>query len=203
MNAFSKFITTIINTIILISDSKLWAAVRMNDQLAFNELFNRYWIRVYKVALSSLKDQEASEEVVHDVFLNIWNRRESLEINSFPNFLHAAIKYQIYNRRRASKLPLVYKPDYADLDRAFELNLGESNILQTEIQNKLKNYLNLLPKRCHEIFHMSRLEHLSNQEIADCLGVSKRTIENQLCIAVKHLKVCFKKLAPIILLIFN
>ncbi|MDB5120935.1 MAG: polymerase sigma factor, sigma-70 family [Sphingobacteriales bacterium] len=186
----------------LLNDFELWIDIRSGDELAFSVLFNRYWKRLYKMAFNYLKNEEASEEIVHDVFLNIWTRRNELEIHSFPNFLLSAIKYQIYNRMRSAKLSLVYKADYTNTDNAFELNLGDDRIQQLELQEKLNQCLKQLPKRCHEIFEMSRIENLSNQEIADRLGISKRTIENQIAIAVKHLRVRFKSIASFILLLF-
>lgn len=185
-----------------ISDLELWAAVRNDDELAFNTLFGRYWARLYKLAFNYLKDGETSEEIVHDVFLNIWNRKHELEIHSFPDFLLTATRYQIYNRMRAAKLAVVYTSDYANTDHAFELNSGDDRIQQLELQNELNQHLDQLPKRCQEIFQMSRIKQLSNKEIADSLGISIRTVENQISLAVKHLKVCFKSLTAIILLIF-
>jgi RNA polymerase sigma-70 factor (family 1) len=183
----------------LISDAELWAAVRKDDELAFSTLFSRYWVRLYKLSFNYLKDEQASEEIVHDVFLNIWNRRTELEIQLFPNFLLTAIRYQIYNRMRAAKLSVIYTADYAKTDHNYELNLGDDRIQQLELQDELNQYLDQLPKRCNEIFQMSRIEHLSNKEIADSLGISKRTVENQIALALKHLKVCFKGLAGIVL----
>ena len=90
----------------LVSDSELWLAVRNDDEHAFSVLFDRYWVRLHKTAFRYLKDPENSEEAVHDVFLSIWNRRRELEIESVPNFLLTAIRYQVYNRMRAARPPV-------------------------------------------------------------------------------------------------
>lgn len=182
------------------NDIQLWAAICKNDESAFNELFNRYWIRLYKTAYKYLKDKEMSEEVVHDVFLNIWNRRHGLEIKLFSSYLLTAIRYQIYNRMRSAKSPLVYEPAHLELSTASDYNDGENKIEEYELHEEMYNYLKTLPKRCQEIFFMSRIDQLSNQEIAGRLGISKRTVENQITVALKHLRVCLKHLASIVIL---
>lgn len=185
----------------LSNDFELWSAIRENDEAAFHLLFDRYWVRLYKTAYRHLKHKELCEEIVHDVFMNIWSRRQGLMIHSFPHFLTAAIRYQIHNHKRAAVLPLVRVEEHPEPDHAFELNRGIEQIRERELQTELNVYLERLPKRCQEIFQMSRIEHLSNQEIAGRLGISKRTVENQITFALKHLRLCFKHLVVIILLL--
>src|ERR1700754_928957 len=160
------------------SDSDLWKDIRNDDGLAFDVLFNRYWVRLYKAAFRQLNDEAASLEIVHDVFLSIWTRRKELEIALFPNFLLTAVRYQIYSRSKSPKLSLVYKADFHESEHLSELNSGGMRIRDFELQKELDQLLDQLPKRCHEIFHLSRIEHLSNQDIAERLGISKKTVEN-------------------------
>jgi RNA polymerase sigma-70 factor (ECF subfamily) len=182
-----------------LSDVELWNAIRCNDELAFTALFDRYWVRLYKTAVRYLKDHEAGEEVVHDVFLNIWERRHQLEIESFPNFLLTAIRYQVYNRMRSAKPRVILTSTDIEL-KELDHNKGENRIKDQELQQELNQYLDQLPKRCQEIFYMSRVNQLSNQEIAGRLGISKRTVENQITAALKHLRVSFKNVWIITLL---
>jgi RNA polymerase sigma-70 factor (family 1) len=180
-----------------ISDHQLWASIRQDDEVAFNELFKRYWIPLYTTAYQYLKDKESSEEVVHDVFLNIWGRRSELYILTFSSYMLTAIRYQIYNRMRAARLPLVYGDENISSKTFSAYNLGENKIHEQELQQEILDFLQDLPKRCQEIFCMSRIEQLSNQEIALRLGISKRTVENQITIALKHLRGSLKHLAYI------
>ena len=186
----------------LLSDAALWNAVCNNDQLAFESLIKRYWSKVYKLAFDHLKDYEASVDVVHDVFLNIWSRREILEIHSFPSFLLTAVRYQIYTRKKSAKLSLIYNENYAILESRYATNAGIENLERIEFEIELGEYLDKLPKRCHKIFAMSRNEQLTNQEIADRLGISKRSVENQLSIAVRYLKICLKGIANLVCFIY-
>lgn len=181
------------------TDNELWNAVRCDNEAAFARLFDRYWTRVYNAAYRYLKDSEASEEVVHDIFLNIWNRRHELDIQAFENFLVTAARYQVYNKMRTAKQPLIYRDTEQFEHKAIALNKGAEHVEHEELEQRLFAYIRQLPKRCQEIFLLSRMDHLSNQEIASHLGVSKRTVENQLAVAVKHLKGCFRHIATLII----
>jgi RNA polymerase sigma-70 factor (family 1) len=185
----------------LFNDVDLWSAIRSNDTAAFAMLFNRYWKKLFYAAYQYTKNQELSEEVVHDVFLNIWTRRQELEIQNFENFLTKAVRYQIYNHQRAAKLTVVHTDITAFENSRSTVNQGEEKIQEQELKTELYRHLSQLPKRCQTIFQMSKLDHLSNQEIADALGISKRSVENQLALALKHLKIAFKS-APLFIILF-
>ena len=185
----------------ILTDDQLWLAIREDNQTAFNMLFDRYWISLYKTAHFYLDDNEVCAEAVNDVFVSIWNRRKELEIISFFNFMQTSVRYQVYKRRKAAKLEIVYKDDLVTYAQ-YQPNEGEARIQQTEIDSQLNVYLDKLPKRCQEIFELSRFDNLSNQEIAEKLNVSIRTVENQLSIAVKHLRTCFKYIYVLLLIRF-
>lgn len=182
------------------SDSEIWLAVRNNDEHAFAMLFDRYWVRLYKTAFRYLKDREYSQEAVHDVFLSIWNRRQQLEIDSIANFLLTAIRYQVYNRMRAAKPPVTLTLNDLEMDYLPDQSQSDHRIKNQEFLMELHGHLEKLPKRCQEIFCMSRIDNLNNQEIADRLGISKRTVENQITAALKHLRTCFKQASIILCL---
>lgn len=180
------------------ADADIWLAIRNEDKTAFNLLFNRYWGRLYNTALSLLRDSEASEEVVHDVFLNIWLKRNTLEITDFKNYLISATRYHIYRELKGKKalqeLPVEYTA-------AFSSNYAEEKLSEQTFREQLSFYLGALPKRCKEIFLLSRQENLSNQEIADRLNISKRSVENQITHALQYLRVNLKNFFLLLILL--
>lgn len=175
------------------TDTQLWNAVRANDQQAFNKLFDKYWVNVYKTGFKYLRDKEASQEIVHDIFLSIWNRRHELVIDSFPAFLLTAARYQIYSRRKLKRFMLDSTTELATDPHTS--NEADIRIRQTELYDNLQLTLLGLPNRCQEIFRMSRFDYLSNDEIALRLGISKRTVENQLTMALRHIRSHLKDIA--------
>jgi RNA polymerase sigma-70 factor (ECF subfamily) len=188
-----------IMTIDLRSDDVLWNAVRHDNETAFNELFERYWARLFNTCNRYLKNRETSEEIVHDIFLNLWDRRKDLEIVSFEHYLLNAVRYQAYNRIRAKKLSVTYIDDSIYTD-TIDTHLADDRLNEQELEQEVFTYLHQLPKRCQEIFQLSRFNHLSNDEIAAQLGISKRSVENQITIALKHLRLCLKHTASLAIL---
>lgn len=182
-------------------DEELWNAVRNDEIAAFNKLFDLYWSKLYKTAYRYLKDQESSEEAVHDVFLSLWNRRHHLVIRSMPVFLLAAVRYQIYNRLRVVKPPVVCVEEYALMDNRLNSNEGQTRLEELELEAEMLSHLHALPKRCKEIFQLSRMEHFTNDEIAEQLDISKRTVENQITLALKHLRLNFKRINIVIFIL--
>lgn len=172
------------------TDSELFDAVKQSDEKAFDRLYERYWEIIYKRAFVYLQDSDQCIEIVNDIFLNIWHRRTELKIIVFKNYITAAARYRVYNvlkKRKTEKINYVesYENFYAN---EFILNDAEENLSSKELVSRMISLLNKLPKRCKEIFILSRINHLTNDEIADQLLISKRTVENQIAIAIKFLR---------------
>lgn len=182
------------------SDSLLLEAVYNNDLKAFNILFERHCSKVYTAVFKYAKDQDTCQEITHDIFLNIWNKRHELDIRSFKSYVITAGCYHgIRKLQNIRSSPVHYIRDYEyaesheDLyDTGRDYNSGEISVSLAELNGELDTLLKNLPKRCREIYLMSRKEDLSITEIAAKLNISKRTVENQLTIALKHLRVSLK-----------
>jgi RNA polymerase sigma-70 factor (family 1) len=179
------------------TDSELWEAIRLNDNKAFNLLFERYWSAIYTTAFSYLPDDIVCSEIVNDIFLRIWKKRNKLEITSFKAYLTSAARYHVYKQLKArSKSVVSYVEDYDRLSAAaITSNHGDERIQDFELAEVVNQSLGQLPKRCQEIFQLSRQQHLTNHEISEQLGISKRSVENQLTFALKHLRNCIKHFA--------
>ncbi|MFC4212320.1 RNA polymerase sigma factor [Pedobacter lithocola] len=179
-----------------LSDLELLQSVVCDNEKAFNELFERHWLKVYGVSFRYVKDEESAMEITHDVFLNIWNKRDKLIINSFISYIIAAASYHSIRRFKQKKtVALSYIEHYDQDDNNTHIstnNDGHEKMLVEELDQKVLRSLDELPKRCREIYLLSRKDELSIAEIADKLNVSKRTVENQITIALKHIKSLLK-----------
>jgi len=182
-----------------LSDAELWTLILNDDYRAFTALYQRHWRRMYVTAIKHLHDEEASEEVVHDLFLNIWNRRASLVINNFESYFKVATRYQVYAYLKKQKeAPVLYMEHASDHEKRSEQNRAEAEITYRELQVRLNNQLKLLPLRCQEIFLLSRVEHFTNNEIAQKLGINKRTVENQITHALQLIRLNMKNILSVI-----
>jgi len=177
-------------------DLELWCQVKDEDcLLSFSSLFERHWERLYSTAFSYLKDREKSEEITHDIFLNLWQKRETLTIQSFSAYIRAAARYHVYKELKKRKaLAIFYTDELTETGEAMA-NQGEERLIYQDAERHVDNSLQSLPARCQEIYFMSRKEHLTNEEIANRLGISKRTVENQLTVALRHIRVQLKVMA--------
>jgi len=177
-------------------DSELWDAVVSDNSRAFVVLYNRYWKKLYKTINFYLKNETVAEEITHDVFVALWTRRKYLKIQNFPNYIHITARYQVFKHLKAARINCVeYIDQLADADNVAVYNTADNKLGYEDLEFELAQVLRTLPRRCQEIFWLSRVENLSNEEIANKLHISKRTVENQITFALRFLRMSYPKFA--------
>ena len=149
-------------------------------------LFKRYYAFVSVAVLRLIADTVTAEDIAQEVFMEIWKRRNSLDIQ---------ISLKAYLRKTAVNKTLNYLRDNKNYkneelsDVQFDLHSSENPALETnELQGLIERAIEQLPERCKLVFKLSRLEELSYQEIADKLDISVKTVENQIVKALKLLR---------------
>ncbi|GAA4799484.1 RNA polymerase sigma-70 factor [Olivibacter ginsenosidimutans] len=178
------------------TDLDLWKSTQAGDRNAYHQLFNRHWEMAYVRTFHLLKDAEESQDIVHNIFVNIWIKREQLEIREFQAYVRNACRYHAYKYLKTRyKEALTFMNDQAlrSLKTETVINSAEYNERLEELSVFKESLLKDLPKRCQEIFSLSRDEQLSNQEISHRLNISKRTVENQITYALKHIRLGLKR----------
>src|ERR1700761_5345984 len=186
-----------------LSDEELWRNIAAGDDRSFAMFYERYWLRMYKAALYYLRDKDASEEVVQEVFVLIWNKRKTLDIKNFAGYLNSTTRYEVFRKMKAAKNSFLEFHENCPSPANVAYNYGYEKLTELDNSNILDDCLKELPKRCREIFYLSKVQQLSNNEIAEQLGISKHTVENQLTIALKHLKINFSNVAILGLLLMK
>ncbi len=163
----------------------------MDYKLVFKEVYLENWEKIYLYAFNVLKNKKLSEDIVQDIFVMFWkNRQKWVEIENISAYLYQAVKFQCFRCFRDKKGVSV------DIDRfndVLRINSMEDNFNKQDTEYKLDSYLNELPKKCRDIFYLSRNENLSHSEIADRLGVSRQTVKNQITLALKYLRTNLEK----------
>lgn len=159
----------------------------MDSQLkAFETMFKRMQPALVRYASFTLSNSEEAYEVVQDVFLNVWNKRDRLSFDDgLKAYLYRAVRNHSINRLKK------FKPDTTDIDeRVMGLPAeGDSDASEKESRlNSIFRQVDQLPEQCREIFLMSRMEGLSHKEIAEILELSPKTVENQVGIALKKIR---------------
>jgi RNA polymerase sigma-70 factor, ECF subfamily len=161
-----------------------------DDEIAFELLFRRYYLRLCGFANKFISNTTESEEIVQEVFLNIWRKRDLLKLdNEIRPYLFKSIQNLCFNFLEHKKvvdnyysvIEVVYK------NQAEEFDTYES-VLYTELQTKVNAAIGSLPDQCRKIFQMSREDGLKYNEIAEKLGISVKTVETQISRALLKLK---------------
>jgi RNA polymerase sigma-70 factor (family 1) len=186
-----------------LSDEELWQRIIAGDGRSFALFYDRYWLKMYKAALYYLKDANAGEEVVQEVFVTIWNKRQTLDIKNFAAYLNSVTRYEVYRRLKIAKHSPIEFYDEFPATAGVVYNMGYEHLNELDHEFMIQECLKELPKRCREIFQMSKTQHLSNTEIAALLEISKHTVENQLAIAIKHIRQNMSKVAVLTLLLIR
>jgi len=171
----------------VLSDSELIEKIKQNDQKAFQVLFERYYERLCRFANTYSHDVDGAEEIIQGVFINIWNKRGSIKIHSsVKSYLYAAGKNHSLNylRSRSRLTELNVKTELLQTVPA----QAELQMEYSDLKKMIQTAVQKLPKRCREIFVLRKEEELSYKEIAERLQISRKTVENQLSIALKRIK---------------
>ena len=170
------------------SDRVLVDKIKAGQILAFDQLFDRYSQRLYRFGRSLLKTHEDAEEVVQEVFLRVWKKRnELLERNSFQSFLFT-IAYNViidhFRQRIQDK-----KYEQFVLNQAQQNYINPQNELEyNDLKKVLEKAIHELPGRRKQIYQMSREKELSYKEIADRLQIKTKTVENHINLALRHIR---------------
>jgi RNA polymerase sigma-70 factor (ECF subfamily) len=159
-----------------------------NDQ-SFEQLFKAHYKALHAYANMILKDLDLAEEIVQNMFLRFWEKRELLNVEtSIKAYLYKCVYNDSLNYLKHEKV----KVKYHDFTKHTMSELSESAAAKVELgelQFNLRVALNELPEQCRTIFQMSRFEELKYREIAERLGISIKTVENQMGKALKILRI--------------
>ncbi|MCE7040368.1 RNA polymerase sigma-70 factor [Dyadobacter sp. CY312] len=152
---------------------------------AFEHIYNTYWSKLYLSAYGILRDKQACEDIVQDVLVQLWLKKDSASIDSLPSYLHTAVRYQVFKAIKAGKVKLAL-PD--DIELSADRNEVEDMLVSEDLDAVLDNHIARLPDKCREVFLLSRKKHLSIAEIAEQMHISTKTVENHLSNALGRLR---------------
>lgn len=171
------------------SDARLVERLRHSDQEAFRLLFEKYQPTLFRITLHSLHDSDSAHDIVQETFVRVWSHRTSLQPNLpvlayllriSKNLVRDYAKHQAVRRKLEAEIPRTLRPAEDNPEESLQLRMLEERL--TEVVNTK------LPTKCREIFLLSRMEGMSNAEISEHLGISIKTVENQITRALKILR---------------
>lgn len=177
-----------LNTYANLTDEALLELTRSDHRMAFTELYDRYWKKLFVIAANKLKDHPVAEELAQDLLADIWQRRHKIEITTtFNGYLSVALKYRIIDHIARQHVRNKYEL-YLNANRKDFDNVTEDWLSFEELKERLAAFVSELPEKCRIIYKLSKDDGLSNKEIAQRQNISEKTVEAHLTRAMKNLR---------------
>jgi RNA polymerase sigma-70 factor, ECF subfamily len=186
-----------------LNESLLIERLQKRDEAAFEQVFKEYYKSLHAYAFTILKDEMAAEEMVQNVFFKLWERTDHLNIQgTILAYLYRSVHNESLNYLKHLRVRAQHK--------LYVSHRGEENsdhpgrrLQARQLEEQLHEAMNELPEQCRTIFQMSRFEELRYREIADRLGLSIKTVENQMGKALKILRSFLVDFLVLILTLIN
>lgn len=178
------------------SIDKKWAnELKSGDEKAFRKIYDHYFLDLFNVCLKRVSGKEDAEDIVYELFMELWNNREKIQIEkSLSAYLFTALKYKIIHFYKNRRL----KEDYLQHNSMTGGEVTtENNHSYNEVEDLIRTSIEGLPEKCKIVFKLSRYEDYSIKEIADLLKISPFTAQNHIKKAIKLLKFQLKEYTPL------
>jgi len=179
------------------TDEQLIELIQKDDQQAFELIYNRYSSKLYFSAWHLLHDTQVCEDLVQELFIHLWIKRHLLKVDTLRSYLYKAMRNKVLMYLRSGKAQL----DVEALQKLAMQQGPDSHLLEKEMYRALDQGIEQLPDKCRQIFYLSRKKQLSNKEISGLLNISMKTVENQITIALKRLRISLEELLTITILL--
>jgi RNA polymerase sigma-70 factor, ECF subfamily len=152
-------------------------------------LFARYYQKLCSFAYTYLRQKEEVEEVVSDVFFNLWSKRHQLKIEkNLKAYLYISVKHAAFAVIKRRHPQLVNIDEILLEEQLTEYNTPECSLAFKELESHFQQAIDTLPPRCKQIFLLKWKDDLSYRDIGDILGITEKTVENQLVKAMQVIK---------------
>ena len=184
----------------MLEEQYLINGIKSRNKIIFDFVFHYYYSGLCAYAERITKNEEVAEDIVQELFITLWIKFDSIQINSsLKNYLFTSVKNRSldYIKKEKTKEKGIQNISYTIKPSE---NLSIYWFAESELKELIDKCLESLPPRCCEIIVMSRFEGFKNQEIADKLGISKRTVELQISNALRQLREDLKNYLPSVLL---
>ncbi len=165
---------------------QLLASTAAGDDSAFGVIYNKYWEELFENAYKRLKNPAQCQDIIQDIFITLWNRRQVLKIDDLQAYLHTSLRYRIYNYiQRDLVQDSFYEPFEAIADYMADTDGYNADF---DLSGLLDAYIATLPNKQKQVFVLYFKEDQSIRQIAEKLNISPKTVQNHLSISLSGLR---------------
>ncbi len=173
------------------------ALLEKGEVHTFEMLFKLYFEKLIHIALGYQIGKENAEEIVQNVFLKLWLKKKKLRnITNINSYLFLMVKNACLDHIKHEKIKRNYSKDVWDRKAAIQHQFMKDTtaqlLLQNELKRKITESIEKLPEKCKNVFVKSRVEGMKHREIAELLGISKRTVDAHISNALEHMRLNLK-----------
>ncbi|MFC3335567.1 RNA polymerase sigma factor [Flavobacterium palustre] len=170
------------------TDVELVERLQNNEEGALTIIYKEYWEIMFLAAYNLVKDRSVCEDIVQEVFISLWQRRDKIQIKvSLKSYLYTSTVYKVYDHFNKNK-KMAKDELFDNFENKIETSNPETKLMHQELISYLDTIVDSLPDKCKEVYKLSRENMLSNKEIAEQLNISQRTVEGHISKALKILK---------------
>jgi RNA polymerase sigma-70 factor (family 1) len=179
---------------ILHTDETLLSLVADGDKDAFTLLYRRYWQSLFTTAARALRSKTDAADVVQDIFLSIWNRRDELSVTgSLAAYLQTSVRYKVIKYVEKNIVRRDYLSLLTEMLVSYQPPDAESQLHIKELRSVIQSAVEQMPHKMREVYQLSRHNHLSHKEIAERLKISDETVKKHIQHALQIIKTAISK----------
>ena len=187
----------------LMNENELLDRLHNSDAAAFTEIYNLYWNKLFFSAAQKLQNLSEAEEVVQEIFLDVWKRRSELKISTgLSNYLSVCVKYKVINILAKRYQELRYQQHASAIQNTSDQSL-ENSLRFEELKQRLFKETSRLPEKCRMVFQLSRDKGYSQKQIAKELSISEKTVESHLYKALRTLRISLGQFITVLISMFS
>ena len=168
------------------NDIYLFDLLKQGDEAAFSKIYKLHWAELYNAAYKRLPEKEKCQDIIQNVFADLWNRKGELDLQKPLAYMHTAVRFQVlkhlYKDRRNNSFNTVFE------EKLISPLQTDGALLEKEVGVLIELFIKALPEKRRKIFLLHYFEGLSTAKISVQLDISQKTVQNQLTTATHALK---------------
>lgn len=187
-----------------LSDQHWLTALRSGDESALRAIFDRHYLLLLGDIYRLIPDEDTCKDLAQEIFVELWRKRRDIDIHtSLRAYLRRSAINRALNHIKANRRTVLVEQDEREEQADERESEQQSHERQENLERALHQAIDQLPEKCRLVFSLSRFENMSHREISEQLGISVKTIENQITKAMRLLREAMRKysdLSPVIIL---
>ncbi|WP_256006802.1 sigma-70 family RNA polymerase sigma factor [Pedobacter deserti] len=171
-----------------LSDLELIDMLKVNDHLAYTEIYNRYQGLLIAFSFKKLQDEDIAKDLVQDLFVKLWTKRETLTISNLPGFLVTSMKNLMFNHFEHQQVSSKYIESLVDFTNTGDMAHADYLVREKEWQKHIETAIASLPNKMRKAFISNRVEYKTYAQTAEELQTTENNIQKHINSAIKLLK---------------